>query len=209
MAYEIPANEPDAPWVVEFEVQKSRFITWAAHTPAPADAQALLQRARAHFPDARHHCLAFIAGPPGEQRDIGFSDDGEPGGTAGRPMYQALEGSGLGHIGCVAIRYFGGIKLGTGGLARAYTKSVTLALEQLPTITHVPRHALWLDVSFAGEQEARFWIEQQAGKVTDAEYTAQGVRLALQWPNDTPCDIAPLKARLAGEATLITSTHAE
>lgn len=129
MRYRVP-DLASATWhTAEIEVEKSRFLTWICHAPNTADYHAMLQAAKTAHPNASHHCTAFIAGPPGEQTHIGFSDDGEPGGTAGRPMYQALLGSQMGEIGCVVIRYFGGTKLGTGGLARAYAQSVNAGLK--------------------------------------------------------------------------------
>ncbi|WP_442905536.1 IMPACT family protein [Halomonas sp. BC04] len=132
MRYPVPDLPAGTHREVETEVEKSRFITWICHAPRMESFTALLAEARRAHPSASHHCSAFIAGPPGEQNAIGFSDDGEPGGTAGRPMFQVLEGAGLGQVGCVVIRYFGGTKLGTGGLARAYAQAVSQALVELP-----------------------------------------------------------------------------
>lgn len=127
MRYRVPQLPPGTWHIDEIEVEKSRFIAWIAHTPEVDAAEALTKAARQAHPNASHHCLAYIAGAPGEQQRIGFSDDGEPGGTAGRPMFHALQGSQLGEVGCVVIRYFGGTKLGTGGLARAYAQAVNKA----------------------------------------------------------------------------------
>src|SRR5690554_4670862 len=148
MRYPVPDLPAGVYHTSETEVEKSRFITWLNHAPDIAAFDALLAAARHEHPTATHHCSAFIAGPPGEQNAIGFSDDGEPGGTAGRPMYQVLEGSGMGQVGCVVIRYFGGTKLGTGGLARAYAQTVANALETLPQRQEVEHEALRLQVDF-------------------------------------------------------------
>lgn len=85
------------------------------------------------MPGATHHCWAFVAGEPGSTTHIGMSDDGEPHGTAGRPILNALLHSGVGEVVAVVTRYFGGVKLGTGGLARAYAGSVSDALSSLAT----------------------------------------------------------------------------
>ncbi|HKK33869.1 MAG TPA: YigZ family protein, partial [Desulfomicrobiaceae bacterium] len=85
------------------------------------------------FPDATHNCWAFQAGPANDSAFVGMSDDGEPHGTAGKPMLNVLLHSGIGEIAVVVTRYFGGIKLGTGGLVRAYSGMVSLGLETLPT----------------------------------------------------------------------------
>ncbi|MFC3284419.1 IMPACT family protein [Litchfieldella rifensis] len=198
MPYAIP-DLPTGEWrESELEVEKSRFITWVCRAPEPPAFEALLAAARQAHPGASHHCSAFIAGPPGEQQAIGFSDDGEPGGTAGRPMYQVLDGSGLGQIGCVVIRYFGGTKLGTGGLARAYSQAVAQALEHLPTRDFTPRTPLRLKLDFAGEAEARAWLASQDVPVEHADYGADGVILTVGWPQHAAKDFEPLEARLKG-----------
>ncbi len=85
-----------------------------------AAAKAFVESVRADHPDARHHCVAWVAGPPDDSQQLGFSDDGEPAGTAGKPMLAQLMGSGVGEITAVVVRYYGGILLGTGGLVKAY-----------------------------------------------------------------------------------------
>ena len=198
MRYAMPAASVDAPHTTTLEIQKSRFIGWCAGIDDVADAERLIAHAREHYPDASHHCSAYIAGPPGEDRAIGFSDDGEPGGTAGQPMYRVLEGSGLGRIGCVVIRYFGGTKLGTGGLARAYAQTVSALLAELPTREHVPRQRLSLDLTFADEQPARAWLAEHDGEIVAADYHGQGVTLVVGWPLDAGVALDALDARLNG-----------
>lgn len=205
MRYPIPDLPAGQRQESEIEVEKSRFITWFCHAPDAAAFEALLAAARAAHPGASHHCSAFIAGPPGEQNAIGFSDDGEPGGTAGRPMYQALEGSGLGQVGCVVTRYFGGTKLGTGGLARAYAQAVLHGLETLPRREVVERRSLDLAVEFAGEAEARAWLAARHIPVEAAAYGAAGVTLTVGWPSDTAIDLGELESRLRGRLTLLES----
>ncbi|WP_445619386.1 IMPACT family protein [Kushneria sp. Sum13] len=198
MRYPIPCLD-NAPWLEKsLEVQKSRFIARVAHVTTPEQAQQLIDQARLDHPDASHHCSAFIAGPPGEQNAIGFSDDGEPGGTAGRPMYQALEGSGLGQTASVIIRYFGGTKLGTGGLVRAYSKALLQALESLPTREYVTRRPLWLTTDFALEHELRRWAELNDAPVDQALHNADGVTITLAWPMDQTPDLEGLNSRLKG-----------
>lgn len=180
----------------DMEVEKSLFLAWICHAPNRAAFDTLVSAAKAAHPNASHHCTAFIAGPPGEQTLVGFSDDGEPGGTAGRPMYQALLGSGLGEVGCVVIRYFGGTKLGTGGLARAYAQAVNTALETLPTQEVVERDSYLLKVSFAHEAQTRTWCDEQALPVQHVAYDGNGVNLTIGWPRDVELDISGLENRL-------------
>ncbi|MGM0636957.1 MAG: IMPACT family protein [Pseudomonadota bacterium] len=203
MRYPVPNLCPGTWWESELEVAKSRFITWLCHATDVADFESLLAEARRGHPGASHHCTAFIAGPPGEQADIGFSDDGEPGGTAGRPMYRVLEGSGLGQVGCVVIRYFGGTKLGTGGLARAYAQAVDQCLESLPRREVVERTPLQLKVDFAGEAQARAWLGEQRIPVEAADYAAEGVTLNVGWPIDTAMELSELTSRLRGRLSLL------
>lgn len=123
--YPIPAGRCR----VEEEIKKSRFITTLDHAATVDDAQALIATVKAEMPDAGHHCYAFLVGPPGTTTTVGMSDDGEPHNTAGRPMLNALVHSGLGDVAAVVSRYWGGTKLGKGGLVRAYSGGVLLALE--------------------------------------------------------------------------------
>lgn len=121
----------------EIEVQRSRFITSIKATDSPETALAFVARLKQEFPDANHNCWAYLVGPPGSSDRIGMSDDGEPHGTAGKPMLTVLKHSNLGDIVVVVTRYFGGIKLGKGGMVKAYTLSVQSALEQLGKIEKV------------------------------------------------------------------------
>ncbi|CAA2929418.1 IMPACT family member YigZ [Arsenophonus endosymbiont of Bemisia tabaci Q2] len=102
------------------------------HTDGIAEAKIFIQTIKHKYPDARHHCSAYVAGRPDDCQKLGFSDDGEPTGTAGKPTITQLS-SHIGEITLVVVRYFGGIKLGTGGLVRAYGNSVEHALNLLNT----------------------------------------------------------------------------
>lgn len=132
----------------EETVQRSRFITTVARAPTSEAAHAFVQRMRDEFPDATHHCWAFVAGPPGSTRSVGMSDDGEPHGTAGRPMLTTLLHSGIGEIVAVSTRYYGGTKLGTGGLSRAYSGGVKTALDELEVEELVARARLEVEVGY-------------------------------------------------------------
>ena len=129
---------PAEPVTFVEEIKKSRFITLLAHTDGVEAAKAFVESVRAEHPDARHHCVAWVAGPPDDSQQLGFSDDGEPAGTAGKPMLSQLMGSGVGEITAVVVRYYGGILLGTGGLVKAYGSGVQQALNMLTTIRKTP-----------------------------------------------------------------------
>lgn len=136
-SYQIPDLAPEAIHREEEIIRRSRFIVSLAHTPDPDTAKAFIDRIRREFPDATHNCWAYAAGAPGQTSQVGYSDDGEPHGTAGRPMLTMLLHGGVGELSAVVTRYFGGIKLGTGGLVRAYQGMVKLGLETLPTREHM------------------------------------------------------------------------
>jgi uncharacterized YigZ family protein len=123
---------PAAQYRVEEEIRRSRFITTVAPAARTDEAVAVIDRVSAEFGDATHNCWAYVVGPPGSTDRIGMSDAGEPHGTAGRPMLNALLHGGVGDVVAVVTRYFGGTKLGTGGLVRAYGGCVQHALATLP-----------------------------------------------------------------------------
>ncbi|MDR2744555.1 MAG: YigZ family protein [Desulfovibrio sp.] len=134
--YPVPAAPPQEAHRTEILVRRSRFLASCARTPDAASARGFVESVRRRCPDAAHNCWAYVAGPPGDTARIGASDDGEPHGTAGRPMLHVLLHSGTGEICVVVSRWFGGIKLGTGGLVRAYQDAVR---ENLATLVLAER----------------------------------------------------------------------
>lgn len=135
--------------IFEEEIKKSRFITYLQHTEGLDEAKAFWQYIKSQHPNARHYCWATVAGAPNDWQQLGFSDDGEPAGTAGKPMLAALQGSQMGEITAVVVRYFGGILLGTGGLVRAYASGVQQALILLETNVKVQRKTYQLECDYA------------------------------------------------------------
>ena len=161
--YRIPANRTRA----EEVILRSRFITSAAPAATSEAACAFIAEIRAEFADASHNCYAFVAGPPGSTGQIGMSDDGEPSGTAGRPMMAVLLGSGVGDVAVVVTRYFGGIKLGTGGLVRADSAGVKAVLAALP----VTEKIVYVELIASGPYNwvtpvARLLLEHERGPST-------------------------------------------
>ncbi|AOV98301.1 YigZ family protein [Edwardsiella hoshinae] len=175
--YPIPAQ---AVSVCE-EIKKSRFITLLAHTPGIEAARRFIQETRCSHPDARHHCWAFVAGAPEDTQQLGCSDDGEPSGTAGKPMLAQLMGSGVGEICAVVVRYYGGIKLGTGGLVRAYGGGVQQALQALRCQQRVPMADYTLCCDYAQLAQVEGIVEQAGGHVQGSTFAAQ-VTLQLSLP---------------------------
>ena len=152
------------------EIKRSKFLTWIAPVASPTEAKKWIQSLRDQYPDARHICWAYIAGAPDTVLKS-MSDDGEPSGTAGKPMLNVLEHSGIGEIGAVVVRYFGGIKLGTGGLVRAYSSSVSEAIKQADFITKVAMQRCTLVFPYAQESQVRYLIAKQQGEILDTQYT--------------------------------------
>lgn len=140
------------------EVTRSVFAATLVRADDEAAARALVARARAAARDARHHCTAFVLGPPGPGRVERSSDDGEPSGTAGAPMLEVLRASGLGDAAVVVTRWFGGTLLGAGGLVRAYGEAVRAAVEESrPTWRTRTRLSEWtvdLDHALAARVES-------------------------------------------------------
>jgi len=128
----------------EHEDRGSRFLAWVFRAADEQALKARLEAIRAEHPKARHSCWAWFGGP-GAYR---FFDDGEPGGTAGRPMLQVLEGCGMSEVGAVCVRYFGGVKLGTGGLARAYGGATARAADATGRLTVPATTEYWLRLPF-------------------------------------------------------------
>jgi len=135
---------------VEDIVRRSRFLATVAPSPDADSAQERVRAVREEFPDATHHCWAFVAGPPGSTARIGMSDDGEPHGTAGRPILNTLLHADVGEVVAVVTRWFGGVQLGKGGLGRAYAGVVARALETLPTEQRVELVPVEIRVGFEG-----------------------------------------------------------
>ena len=133
--------------------------------------------------DATHNCWAYAAGAPGHTARIGSSDDGEPHGTAGRPMLQVLLHCGIGEICVVVTRWFGGVKLGTGGLVRAYQDSVRENLTGLALAEQVPLSRLECTVSYAHLDALRRLLPAFEAKIADEDYQAEA-RLRLSLPEE-------------------------
>ena len=146
-SYQVPSQVHQ----VELEIKRSKFITFAAPAVNRQEADDFIRSLRMQHPQANHVCWAYIAGAP-DTTIRSMSDDGEPSGTAGMPMLKVLEYSGYGDIVVAIVRYFGGTKLGTGGLQRAYSDAVSLVLTDLPIKLKVARTSLQItyDYSYDG-----------------------------------------------------------
>ncbi len=165
--YPVPAQETR----VEIWVINSRFIATAAAAFSVEKARAFIGRVRAEFPDATHNVPAYLIGH-GPSVIAHCSDDGEPSGTAGRPVLAVLQGSGLGDVAVVVTRYFGGTKLGTGGLVRAYSDAVREVLAALPLAARVPTHTVMASVPYALFERLRLLVVEHGGEMLDESFAA-------------------------------------
>jgi uncharacterized YigZ family protein len=175
--YPVPAARARA----EVVFDRSRFICTLARVETPESAQALLRELRAEFADATHNCWAYVAGPPGSTSHIGLSDDGEPHGTAGRPMLTVLTHCGVGEIAAIVTRYYGGTNLGTGGLVKAYSAAVQAALSTLRTVERVERIALTVRVGYAHLSPLRHQLAACEAVICDERF-GEDVEVCVELP---------------------------
>ena len=190
MAY----NRPARPYQSEIEVKRSRFV--ADLMPLTSDPRAQIQAIRQAQPKAGHHCWAYIGDPGSADRDS--SDDGEPKGTAGKPMLAMLQGLGLGQTLVVVSRYFGGVKLGTGGLVRAYGQAVRDVIEQSELIRVEPRDRI--DLEFPYDQAG--WVESLRRELNAEQVeSVYGERVRVVWAVDSTRS-ALVRAELAAHSHL-------
>lgn len=173
-----------APARSEIEIKRSRFIASCARTDSEEAAREFIAQIRREFPDARHHCTAFIIHQDTGPDTARSSDDGEPAGTAGGPMLKVLTESGLTNVTCVVTRYFGGTKLGTGGLVRAYSEAVQQVLKKAQTVRLItqPSYQLQLPISEAGKIEAK--LTQNGYQILSRDF-GQDATLRFSAPLET------------------------
>ena len=182
--YNVPDLAPGQIHRAEETIHRSRFIVTIARVTSPEEAKAFIEEVRAEHAQATHNCWAFVAGSPGSTAHVGASDEGEPKGTAGRPMLTVLLHCGVGEIAAVVTRYFGGILLGTGGLVRAYQGLVKLGLESLPLRERVPSQIVritlehrFVNIALRAFEDARAMIR--------AKDFGMDVTFELDVPDDT------------------------
>ena len=172
MEYQTIAEPAEA----ELEISRSRFLARIERVETETEARAVISAARDAHPRARHHCCAFVLGP--DQRTQRSNDDGEPSGTAGAPMLDALTSAGLSDVVAVVTRYFGGVLLGAGGLTRAYRAAVAEAVLGARRLTRAPHRRVAILVAYdaAAQLEAearrRGWIvgEARYGEAVEREF---------------------------------------
>lgn len=175
MSYQVPA----AVFQSEYVVKKSRFIARVIPVDSRAAVNAAVAQARKDYPDAGHHCWAYLLGRPEDASNAGMSDDGEPAGTAGKPILNVIQHGHLGDVLVIVTRYFGGIKLGAGGLVRAYSGATQQALEAAPAQLVREFKVFTLSGDFSAEQGLRHVLGLLGGVVDDVCY-GEGIEMKVQ-----------------------------
>lgn len=183
------------------DIKKSEFIAYAYPVTSREQAMFHVEQLRVKYADARHHCWAYIIGDPNNTTSAGFDDDGEPNGTAGRPILNVLQHKSIGNVIIIVVRYFGGIKLGAGGLTRAYAGSAQAAVDEMVLLPYVPMAQVQIIAEFATEAQCRYVVEDLGGHIDDVTYSKQ-VTLTVTLAE---ADIDHLKERLAMDGRVLES----
>ena len=181
-----------APAHAELEVRRSRFIAVALPVSGREEATEEIARLRAEHPGANHVCWALLAGG-----HSGMSDDGEPSGTAGRPILEVLRHHDLEGVLGAVVRYFGGVKLGAGGLVRAYTDAIATALLDAEVIERIPETTLAVTADYGDAERIRRWADGEGFTVPDVTY-GESVRLTLVLPDARSTEAADAIRDLTG-----------
>ena len=153
----------------EFSVSNSRFISSLAPVFSVEEAKAFINRIKAEFADASHNVPVYLVGH-GDSEIAHCSDAGEPSGTAGRPALAVLRGSGLGDVAVVVTRYYGGTKLGTGGLVRAYSEAIRLVVDAVPRAEKVKTHTIMVAFPYTYLERVRLLVAAPEGEILDEEF---------------------------------------
>ena len=199
MGYRVAAREAR----FEQEIKRSRFIGIGCPVSSPEEAAATLEELRREFPDATHHCSAYLLGDPGNSSHMRADDDGEPAGTAGKPMLNVLRHKNVGDVLLVVVRYFGGIKLGAGGLVRAYSSTASGTMDAIECIEAVRECYGVLALDYPDESPIRRALEELGVKVVGSQY-GDRVELTLRLPEDRWAEISKsLLERTSGRAKLV------
>lgn len=166
----------------ETEVKKSRFIARVYPVGDREQVRAYVDQAHRDFPDARHVCWGYQIGRPGSAAEAAMNDDGEPSGTAGKPILGVIQHKDMGDVLVIVIRYFGGIKLGAGGLVRAYAGAAESVLSSVERVVQQVRACVVVTCDFADEQPLRHWCEGHEGEIEAIDYGNQ-VTVTLSLPD--------------------------
>lgn len=196
MSYQTPKENAHA----SIEIKKSIFKAFSYPILDKASLKTHLDELKASHPDARHHCWAYIIGDPENTTSAGFDDDGEPSGTAGKPILNVLQHKKIGNCAIIVVRYFGGIKLGAGGLTRAYSQSAQSVVDNMSLIPHIPTVNIHIITDFATEAQCRHLIGLVKGNILEVNYSAD-VQIILSMPQ---ANVSQLNNLIGGQNIKIT-----
>lgn len=186
----------------EIEVKRSRFICTIGFAQSPDEAKSFIQTIHDDLPDADHHVYAFRCGY-GNRVVEGMSDDGEPSGTAGPPILAILRGTDIGDIVVVVTRYWGGTKLGTGGLVRAYSDATRLGLEQLPTELKINKTVLGIECNYAQYQTIQHLMKGYPIEIIESDFGSV-VTLIIKMPSELTDQFISLVVEITAATAQIT-----
>ena len=161
------------------DVKKSRFIAYAYPVQSRDQAMQTLHNLKQQYNDARHLCWAYVLGNPAGSCNGAMNDDGEPSGTAGKPIMNVIQHKGIGNVMVIVVRYFGGIKLGAGGLTRAYSAAAEAVLSELPVMAFKPQQQLSALMDFSQEHGLRHQLSLCEAQCLSANY-GQQVELQIE-----------------------------
>jgi uncharacterized YigZ family protein len=199
---------PKGPARFEQEIKRSRFIGTAFPASTAEEAAAGLETIAREFPDATHVCWAYLLGGPDDGPRMRFDDAGEPAGTAGRPILNVVQHRSVGDLVVAVVRYFGGIKLGAGGLVRAYSSTASRTLDRLELQTVAPREEIRLRVEYPDEQSARRLLGERGIEVLSAAF-GDAVVLTVVAPTEEIASLTEeLKERTRGRASVSPASDA-
>ena len=189
--------------VGEIEEKKSRFIAHVAAVNTEEEALAFIEEKKKQFWDARHNCYAYVLGE--QAQTMRFSDDGEPSGTAGRPILEVLVGSGIRNLVVVVTRYFGGTLLGTGGLVRAYTKAAQAGLAASEVRTMCCGYEMTIVTDYNGIGKVQYLFGARGIPIGEADYGEQVTILVNVPCEDKDAVINEITETTAGKSKITVS----
>ncbi|OQY39331.1 MAG: YigZ family protein [Spirochaetaceae bacterium 4572_7] len=195
------AKIPTEIFRTKYEIKKSNFIGFGYPINSPEDARKILKELKKEFSDARHHCYAFVWGE--NSTHMGMSDDGEPNGTAGRPMLEVLKGSGYENTLIIAVRYFGGIKLGTGGLVKAYTEITKMVIKDIPVKEYIEESIYTLTIPYTIYDAIKRIFTEFSCSITAEEFLVD-IKLTIKAPTSNENILRESIKELSNGSVLLT-----
>lgn len=187
----------------DYEEKKSQFLCFLYPVNSKEEASQYLLALKQQYPDARHHCSAYVIGDPEQASAAGYNDDGEPSGTAGKPMLNVLMQRKVGNVTAIVVRYFGGIKLGAGGLTRAYGQAVSGAVDLAELCQVEPMTEARILCDFAMEEKIRALLARHQIDQVAVVYSHE-VQLRFSCPSRCFADLREqVRDQSAGRAKLL------